>query len=413
MDVPETPTESPSEIADSPSDKGRESKRPGRAWRRWTAMVLLVLACLILPFAVLGTWVKANIFSTSGYVNTVAPLASNPTIQEATAKKLTDQLFSKFDVESEIKGALPAQLAVLAGPITDRLQARTQEVAQKLLETQQFQAIWTKGNQVAHETIVKFLKGDSKVKLGENGTIVLDLSGISTKLADRLKQAGLPISDATMASLDKGEIPIAKATTLNSIKGLLTTVNRVFIVLPILVFIFLVGAFFLYPGRWRILGRIGIGIAVVMALMAIAMAAVRTVLLSKTAAAGGSKDVAGAFWSTLTRDMRAAVIGLFCLGILLLIVAMLQRRGTTARMAAGAAGRGWDFGRVGEWLARHRTWVSIGILLVGFLVLVLWSSPNGWTIFVIGLIVAVLEFIVQFIALTTNRLIKSRESQGE
>ncbi len=66
------------------------------------------------------------------------------------------------------------------------MQARTLQGAQALVATDQFVDIWTKAVRLMHGAVVGFLNGTGNVYLGDDGTITLDLSPLSSRLVDRL-----------------------------------------------------------------------------------------------------------------------------------------------------------------------------------------------------------------------------------
>ena len=81
--------------------------RRGRAHRRGDAAAPVTLAVL---------WMNHDLLNTDNYVKTVAPLSSNPDVQNAVATDVTDQLWAKVNVQQQLSGVLPswAQVSGLA-----------------------------------------------------------------------------------------------------------------------------------------------------------------------------------------------------------------------------------------------------------------------------------------------------------
>ena len=183
---------------------------PGRMWRRILAWVLLVLACIILPIAVTGAWVRGTIMDTDGFVNAVGPLASEPAVQEAIATSITDQIFERLALEERLQSAFPDRLGFLAAPVVNQLQEFTQTAAERLVASDEFPAIWTAAVRAVHSTVVDFMNGSGRVSLGEEGVIELDMSGLSTRIVDRLEQLGIEISEEDRPILSSGKVPIAQ-----------------------------------------------------------------------------------------------------------------------------------------------------------------------------------------------------------
>ena len=184
--------------------------------------------------------------------------------------------------------------------------------------------------------------------------------------------------------------------------------------LPILAVLFLAGSVAVAAKgrRQRTAVRAGIGIMISMAIFVVILLIVRMVLLNAVEDAGMSTDVAGAIWGDLTIALRGTAWGLFFLGFLLLIhrrlIAAFQ--GDAMSRAAGrTVEAGWDTGRAGRWVSRHRIWLNLGVLIVGFLVLVLWERPSLAVIIVVAVMVIVVEGLVFFVARQSDLAAKAAD----
>ncbi len=400
------PSDAAAAVAEKPQPRSK-----GPVWRRTLAWVFLVLGLILVPLAVTGGWVRGNIFSTDGFVNMVGPLASDPAIQDQIANSVTNQIFNALDLEVRLQNVLPDRLGFLAGPVEDRLQARTLQGAQALVASDQFPAIWTKAITGVHGAIVGFLNGTGKAYLDENGMITLDLSGISTRLVDRLAQVGVEISAQERPILATGQVPIVEAAGLDKVRSLLNFVNKLFIVLPILAVLLLAGSVAVAVRRQRAAVRVGIGLMIATAIFVIGIAIGRTFFMDAITGAGITSDAGGALWGALTIALRATAWGLFFIGLLLLIhpyIVRAFRGGTMERAAGGAAERGWDTGGFGRFVARHRTMLALAVLIIGFLALVLSGGPPIWAIVLTAVLVILADALIFFIARLSDLAAKSR-----
>jgi hypothetical protein len=249
------------------------------------------------------------------------------------------------------------------------------------------------------------------VYLGDDGTITLDLSPLSSRLVDRLEQAGVEISVEERPILATGQVPVAQVAGLEKVKGLLNFVNTLFIVLPILAVLLLAGSVAVGVRRQRAAVRVGIGLMISTAIFVILIAVGRIVFMDATTGAGISSDAAGALWGSLTIALRASAWGLFVIGLLLLVhpyIVRAFRGGTMERAVGGAAERGWDTGSFGRWVARHRTWLALGVLIVGFLALVLSGGPPVWAIVLTAVLVIVVDALIFFLARLSELAAKER-----
>lgn len=78
----------------------RQASVRHRRARAAGSSVLLLLALLFAPVAVVATWVQDTVTDTDRYVATVAPLASEPAVQDALTDRLTDRVVAQVDVKA-------------------------------------------------------------------------------------------------------------------------------------------------------------------------------------------------------------------------------------------------------------------------------------------------------------------------
>src|ERR1039458_3114915 len=113
--------ENQTEVDNSASSSERESSVDGSSgggsrWKRTSSWVLVVLACILSVLSVVTVFTRNQLLNTDTYVNTVAPLASNPAIQTQVAELVSENLISRTDVETRVKDALPPNAGFLASP---------------------------------------------------------------------------------------------------------------------------------------------------------------------------------------------------------------------------------------------------------------------------------------------------------
>jgi len=103
-----------------------------RTWPRTTVgYALIALAALLAPLAVVSVWARSQVTDTDRYVQTVAPLASDPAVQSAVTTNITNVVFQYLDVQGLTQQAIDAlsssgrlppaatqRLDSLVGPIT-------------------------------------------------------------------------------------------------------------------------------------------------------------------------------------------------------------------------------------------------------------------------------------------------------
>ena len=90
---------------------------PRHRARKIGAIVLIVLAGILAPISTMGLWLRSQVTDTGKYVRTVAPLVSDPDVQDFVADRVTDRLFEEVDVQTAIQQALPERASFLSGAL--------------------------------------------------------------------------------------------------------------------------------------------------------------------------------------------------------------------------------------------------------------------------------------------------------
>src|SRR5580692_11480958 len=100
----------PTAAAVSPAEPEAALAKAGPKLRRTrsiTAWVLVVLVAILFPLSVMTVWVVNTVTNTDHYVETMAPIATNPTVISHTSTRLTEELFSTVNVQKRITSLLP------------------------------------------------------------------------------------------------------------------------------------------------------------------------------------------------------------------------------------------------------------------------------------------------------------------
>lgn len=133
----------------------------------------LVLLAVLVPVSALSAWVKLEIDDTDRYVAAVAPLASDPDVQNTVSDLITDEAMKQIDV----------------GPLQDTVRDFLHQAVRSFTTTDAFQAAWNAANRTAHQAVTAALDGES----GESVTI--DLAPVTEKVKQNLVDNGVPFAD--------------------------------------------------------------------------------------------------------------------------------------------------------------------------------------------------------------------------
>ena len=141
-----------------------EGERHGKRLklRKILVGILVVVTCLSIVVTTVDTWAHRTLLNTDAWVDTVAPLGTNPQVTAALATYVTDQIVTTLDLEQRAHDALTQaapQAAFLAGPITNAIQGFVHDKMLEFFNSPAWETFWTDANRVAHEQAVNILRG--------------------------------------------------------------------------------------------------------------------------------------------------------------------------------------------------------------------------------------------------------------
>lgn len=94
--------------------EGIRHRRRAYKRRSFTVVALLIVGSLLLP--ALTIWMLNMLLDTDRYVDTVQPLASDPTIQAALTNRISAKVAELVDVKSLAEEALPERAEIRLRP---------------------------------------------------------------------------------------------------------------------------------------------------------------------------------------------------------------------------------------------------------------------------------------------------------
>ncbi|GGZ87988.1 hypothetical protein [Streptomyces bluensis] len=385
-----------------------------RRLRRAGASLLLLLSLLLAPLAVVTSWLQETVTNTDRYVETVAPLASDPAVQNVLINRLTSRVMDNIDVKAVTNalsnnlkdaGAPPRVVAAadaLAGPLHDAVKGAVDRVVTRVVTSDTFKKVWVGANRRAQPAVVNVLTGEHKGAVQAQGnTIQLNVGQVVDQVKQRLVDAGfekaahIPTPDRTITLFHTKE--------LSKAQDAFRVLNVVGVWLPVVTVVFAGLALWTAPGHRAMLVVTATGFAVMMVVLLVALAVARQVYLGSVPSSELPPDAAASIYDTFVRFLRettrtvlvASVITalsayMFGPGRVASAIRRTADRGTTATGRA-LARTGARTGPVGRWLGRHRKGTTGVVIAAGVLALLLWNEPTiGAVALVIGIVLAVL-----------------------
>jgi hypothetical protein len=408
----------PDEVAQLKAENERlkadNSKLLRRAiWRarikRASLTLLLVLGCGLVGASIIAIWTRATVLNTDRYVNTMAPIARSPAVQNAVADKLSTAIISKVDVQQLAREALPERADVLAPAIAEGVNGAVRRQITDFVHSERFPQVWDNANRVIHERVVGLLTtGESgRLKLEDN-TVYLDLSAAVDQVKDALRRRGFDrIADAIPPTVD-GRVQLLSSTGFSTARDGIHRLERLSIVLPILALLFLAAHVFFSESRRRGLLRVGIGLAVTGLLLLAVVGIARTLYLDAINQAVLPRQAAQDIFDNLIVLLRESLRITVVVAVLLALLSMLAGRPLRVAIEKGGPMLRETAVRVAAspqttWLADHKTAVQWGVVLFGGLVLVAWNNPTAGVVLIDAILIAIVVVLVAALARSGRR----------
>ncbi|MER5490115.1 hypothetical protein ACWD6I_16365 [Streptomyces sp. NPDC002454] len=286
--------------------------KPG-VLRRTASAVLLLAACALLPAATVAAWARTELADADAYTAAMAPLASEPGVQDALADALTDAVVRQVD-----RGTLPEG--------TVRVFVR--DAVGSFTATDAYRGGWNTANRATHDVVMHAVRRPH----GERVTI--DLTSVTERVKQSLVDDGVVFArripvQPTVVTVLPGEDPqrLRKGVHMLELAGLWLPVGSVLLAL---------GGILLATARRRAVTATALGVAAAAGALAAAIAVCRAVTLDDLPP-HVSRAAAGAVFDALTGSLRTAALVILVLGLLVGLAGWIAGRFAGVRGARAGA----------------------------------------------------------------------------
>ncbi|SOB85688.1 hypothetical protein [Streptomyces sp. 1331.2] len=383
--------------------------------------VLITLACILVPVSLLTVWVHDIALDTDRYVSTVAPLATDPAIQDAAVKRISQAVDVKVDgsaVASDLAGWLESQglppraaaaVKSLGPKLDDAVDQVVTKVATGVVQSDAFPTVWTQANRSAHAAVVQVLTGEGRGAVGvEDGTVTLDLGTVVDRLKEQLVAAGLTPAEK-IPDVNK-QLVLFQSDKLAKIRGGAHALDVVGNWMPVITVLVGAAGVLLARRRRRALVTTALGAAGACLVVAIALVIARHYYLDHLPRAVQSPAAAAAVFDTLLHFLRISLRTAIVLGVVVALGAYLSGAGRLPRAVRGRADRvadsaarwggshGVTTGRAGTWTDAHRRGLALAVVLVLALVFALWNHPTVLTVLLLVLVLLAVLAVLALLA---------------
>jgi hypothetical protein len=389
------------EQPDSTATEARAERRQLPRWRRIFVGVLVVLVCVLAPVSVMAVWLRNTVLHTDQYVDTMAPLAEDPAVQQAIANRVTNTLVGETNLEKKIADLLPDRAAPAAPFIAGGAEQVVRNTTLKIVESDQFATLWREMNRRAHKQVVAVLqgKGTDNVQT-ENGQVVVRIGPVVDKVLGALEKAGITLFENVQVDRVNREIVLVDSEDLRTAQSAVDLLNTLAWVLPfVLVGIFAI-AVWLSGNRRRTVLRTALGIALAMGIVLTLFNLLRSVYLDALPASV-NEDAATAVYDQVLSFLRTALRTSFVLAVVVAIGAWLSGPGRAATRIRDAVRRqpaaGGEVSPVGAFVGRYRTALRILVGAVAVIILVALSHPTPLAVLVVAVLVVIGLVVIELL----------------
>jgi hypothetical protein len=407
------------ELHEQPPGEAPPGRRRHLGWRAPVATVLIVVGCLLAPLSVFAVWTANQVSSTDRYVENVAPLIHDPSVQRAITDDITRQITSRLNVKGlaeQAAGALTQRGLTRVGALLNNFSSQLASATYGFIHTQVAKIVasprvanlWVQVNRQVHAQLVKALSGQSNGAVTiSNNQVVLNLGPFINVVKRDLANRGLtiinrlPNINPTLALFSAKYLVKAQAgyRLLNTLKW----------ALPILTVVLLgLGVYIARSHRRALIGA-GLGLAASMVVLGLGLTIFRGVYLNSVPPRVLPADAAAVLYDTLIRFIRDGLRIVLVVGLIIAIAAFFSGPSVTAVRTRGAFKSGFDWlrrsgehagvstGPAGRWTYTHRRALRITAVIIASLVFVFWGLTSWVTAVVIAIVLLIVLGLIELI----------------
>lgn len=151
-------------------------------WQSFFAGAAAILAIISFVLFNVSYWTNQTIIDNKKFTAAVAPIINNEAVQTTLQKEITKQIFTRINVEQELKDVLPENLQFIAAPFASQVESFTSDKISDALKSPQVADAWKNVISTVHGQLIAYIQDPSN-----NGVITVD--DVYTKVGDQLKDS--------------------------------------------------------------------------------------------------------------------------------------------------------------------------------------------------------------------------------
>lgn len=327
-----------------------------RALTRWRSVVsgaLIVIAVVLAPAALLSAWLRVELVDTERFVQTFAPLGTDPAVQAFLADQTMRAVDDGVDIDGMVGDVfdgiagigLPPRaedaLAALQAPAAAGIRSLLSDAVDSVVASPTFASAWEAALRQSHSRAVAVLAGapDTVVALADDGVLTVEVGVVVAAARESLIDRGFTLAER-IPEVDRSVV-IAESDALVSARAVYRLVTLIGAWAPLIVVALLGAGVMTARNRTAALTRAAGAVSASLALLAIVLLAVRSMLIAHLAPALMSVEAASAMFGALVSHLVPMLIALIVVFAVVAVAAALVHR-KRARADPRISGGGHD-----------------------------------------------------------------------
>lgn len=309
-------------------------QKPPR-WRRAVGLTLIVIGAILAPVAIVSNWAVAELTDTNAFVDTFAPLAEDPEVQQLVATTVSDAINEQLDVPA-ITGPVFEGLGQNLGPVAsaglgvldDVLAAAVRSLVtttvERFVASNAFATVFEQALRVSHTQVIAALRNDGTIVNFDEGAVGIQLGPIVEAAKLALVDQGLAFA-ANIPEVDR-TIVLVKSDALAQAQVAYAWSVGIAAWIPWIALLLLVAGALIAGGTvFSIVFSAG-GVAVAMVIMLVGLAVGRAIIIREFVAADVSQGLAEKVFDQVLGRMYATAITLLVIALVIALGTWLFRR---------------------------------------------------------------------------------------
>ncbi|WP_203582175.1 hypothetical protein [Microbacterium hibisci] len=399
----------------------RASTAPaGSRWRAFFSALCIVIAGILVPISIVAAWARLELVDESAFVETLAPLAEDPAVQQMIIDETVEAVEAQVDFEEITANVfdgidqlgLPPRasqaLQLLQAPAASGLENLLTQTVTRVVESDAFADTWTATTRAAHRALTTAATSDGGgiVVMTDDG-LGIQLGAIVERVKQNLMDRGVGIAQLIPA-IDRVVI-IGTGETLVTIRTTYAIATTLGWWLPIITIgLFVLGILIARRRSTAVMGS-GIAFAVGGGVLALAFAIGYPVVGQTAAQLGVSAPAVDVVYQSLIGSMQQTASIAVLLGVVIAVIGWFAGRWSPAVRSRQAisnvnsslrrqlGGHGLRTGRVGAWLFRYRGLVRTLVVVLAVIWLFALRPLSAGDIFLVLIVALLVAWILELL----------------